>query len=359
MSDKPETLGCPVCAKGSGVVGVFSEVGLRHHCAKCDALLELHYEETLDGEGSWNLTEVLNDDKKPADISIQDVNIPDIVDPRTVYLAIPCADGRLMSEVAGSIAQTAGLWGGISMPAECSHVSLVRNLIAAQFLASPFEWLVCVDNDIRFSREDLLLLLQPRGPSPHSHEMLATPTPTRIDTGTASGTRTMADVLVCAEYPYKNDNLEPVKNGMGFVRIHRSVFRTLEQLKQDGGTVNVPGEVLDRLAESFLDTNTPTDEHWEWMRGYFAGMRMRSEDTRGAGRLWTCSWQGRQFYDFFPSGPLLSQFLPHQQWKGEDHGFFTLCMLAGIVSRIETRTRLVHIGRKAYVYPGPDFGAGQ
>lgn len=279
-----------------------------------------------------------------------DPRIPDIIHPRGVYLAIPCGDGRIMSEVTGSIVQTAGLWSAISMPSECSHVSLVRNLIAAQFLATACEWLVCVDNDIRFSREDYLLLLQPRDTEACYDS--AFPEPTRVATATASGTRTMADALVVAEYSYKNDTLEPVKNGMGFVRIHRSVFRTLEALKHDHGTVNVPGELYDRL----MNWNYGWESDWQEI---ITQIKERSEDTRGAGRLFTCSFQGRQFYDYFPSGPLLSQFVPNQQWKGEDHGFFTLCMLAGIVQRVETRTRLVHIGRKGYEYRGPDSGGGQ
>lgn len=289
---------------------------------------------------------------------------PDIIDPRSVYLAIPCGDGRLMCETAGSLAQCAGLYGALSMPAECSHVSLVRNLIAAQFLQSAFEWLVCVDSDIRFSPEDYRLLLQPHDPDakyfpretePHSIIVDAQPKPTRVGTTTASGTRTMADVLVCAEYPYKNDGLEPVKLGMGFVRIHRSVFRTLEALKQDHGTVNVPGELWDDLVTLTKTGGAP----YEAIINLVHTIGKRSEDTRGMARLWQTSWQGRQFTDFFPSGPLISQFVPTATWKGEDHGFFTLCMLAGITARIETRTRLVHIGRKAYEYAGPDQGAGQ
>lgn len=287
---------------------------------------------------------------------------PDLIDPRGVYLAIPCGDGRLMAELAGSLIQCQGLYGAVSMPSECSHISLVRNLIAAQFLATPFEWLVCVDNDIRFTRDDYGLLLQPRDPAatyfsrgPLNLTLAsdAQPEPTRIDTGSASGTRTMADVLVVAEYPYKNDTLEPVKLGMGFVRIHRSVFRTLETLKNDRGTVNVPGELWDSLMDSY--TTRDLGDICEDVRAMIDTV----EDTRGAQRLWQTSWQGRQFWDYFPSGPLLSQFVPTATWKGEDHGFFTLCMLAGIIPRIETRTRLVHIGRKAYQYAGPDGSAGQ
>ncbi len=302
---------------------------------------------------------------------------PDLINPTSVYLAIPCADGRLMSETAGSIAQCMGLFGALSMPSECSHVSLVRNLIAAQFLATPFEWLVCVDNDIRFTREDYELLLQPRDPDtkyfpPQSkaHSMIiaadAQPEPTRIDTATASGTRTRADALVVAEYPYKNDLLEPVKLGMGFVRIHRSVFRTLETLKNDRGTVNVPGANWDEIRnlcvaaeDADFDDIADVSRRLEEIASVVGQTVLSAEDTRGGSRLWQTSWQGRQFWDYFPSGPLVSQFVPTAQWKGEDHGFFTLCMLAGLVPRIETRTRLVHIGRKAYEYAGPDVGAGQ
>lgn len=280
-----------------------------------------------------------------------------VIDPRNVYLAIPCGDGRLMSETAGSVIQCMGLFGAISMPAECSHVSLVRNIIADQFLQSPFEWLICIDSDIRFRREDLLMLLQPKDPTAVYADSV-TPAPTRIDTAVVSGTRTMADVLVVAEYSYKNDLLEPVKRGMGFVRIHRSVFRTLEQLKHDHGTVNIPGELWDRLLDSqWLEAN---DHHLKPYGPYvLKDIQEKAEDTRGAPRLWTTRWRGRQFYDYFPSGPLLSQFIPTQEWMGEDHGFFTLSTLAGIIARNETRTRLVHIGRKAYEYQGPQTGAGQ
>jgi hypothetical protein len=57
-------------------------------------------------------------------------------------------------------------------------------------------------------------------------------------------------------------------------------------------------------------------------------------------------------YDFYPQGAMISALVPEVSYKGEDHGFFTLCMLAGIIPRIETRTRLIHIGRKAYPYFG-------
>lgn len=353
------TLRCPECKQPSGIEALFSNMGRPLSCRTCGVMLDLGYDETTDDEGSFSLERADLESSVSSSLhnhADPDPRTPDIIDPRGVYLAIPCGDGRLMSEVAGSVVQTMGLWSAISMPSECSHVSLVRNLIASQFLASSCEWLVCVDNDIRFSRQDYLLLLQPKDPDKKEDTLGAAPAPTRVATTTAAGTRTMADVLVVAEYAYKNDTLEPVKNGMGFVRIHRSVFRTLEALKHDHGTVNVPGELWDQLL-----ARTQPGSVWDPMEvnTLIQEIGSKAEDTRGANRLFTCSWQGRQFYDYFPSGPLLSQFVPNQQWMGEDHGFFTLCMLAGIVARSETRTRLVHIGRKGYEYAGPDSGAGQ
>lgn len=231
------------------------------------------------------------------------------IDPRTVMVAIPCHDGKVMAELCGMLVSSRDFFSAISLPAECSNVSLVRNMIADSFLRSPFEWLVCIDSDIVPRREDFEFLLQPTAAKDDLEEW--TPS-TRI--GQDESSPQGFDVLVCAEYPYKNDDLAPIKLGMGFVRIHRCVFQTLQELKHE-------------------DTGEP--------------------------RLWQCHHQGRLITDFFPTGPLLSQFVPTAEWKGEDHGFFTLCMLAGLVPRIETRTRLVHIGRKAYVYQGPDTGGGQ
>lgn len=323
-----------------------------------------------------------------------------MIDPRTVLVAIPCHDGRIMSETAGSLQQCVGLYAAVSMPAECSHVSLVRNLIAGQFLASPFEWLVCVDNDIAFSRRDLELLLEPCDPSAeyledfeasdalpagvarfnHNLEAAARPPrPTRTTLGLSVDPKAgydvkmvgAVDLLVCAQYSYKNDNLEPVQFGMGFVRIHKSVFKMLEALKHDGGpTIEVQRHEFERLRErlrvlrgylalSDSERDTYPNPPPVLKPEEFTGLFDSAEDKAGTARLWQTSHKGRLYTDFFPSGPILSQFVPTAEWKGEDHGFFTLCMLAGIIPRVETRTRLIHLGRKGYPYLGPDGGGGQ
>jgi hypothetical protein len=155
--------------------------------------------------------------------------------------------------------------------------------------------------------------------------------------------------LVCAEYAYKREEFEPVQFGGGFYRAHKSVFNLLANLKHpDSGRV----EVDTALLQQFLEEDS---------RSYEVKQQLIASITSQAGtpRVWQASHHGRLFYDFFPSGAMLSAGLPHGDWKGEDHGFWTLCSLAGLIPRIERRTRLVHIGRKGYPYLGPDEGGGQ
>lgn len=296
-----------------------------------------------------------------------------MLDPRTILVAIPCYDGKLMAETAGVLLSCQGLFAALHTPSECSHISLVRNLIAGQFLASQFEWLVCIDSDIAFTRRDLELLLEPCDLNQDYVEPTAQvteadagrpPRPTRGVIAQSTDLRTpdvksaaAADMLVCAEYSYKNDQGEPVRLGMGFVRIHRSVFQVLEELKHEAGsTVEVRRDLFERLKTDVLDEDLYTESI---SRDDLQELFRTATDRCGESRLWQCSHQGRRYTDFYPSGPILSQFVPTAQWQGEDHGFFTLCMLAGIIPRIETRTRLIHIGRKGYPYLGPDQGGGQ
>jgi hypothetical protein len=239
-----------------------------------------------------------------------------MIDPRTLHIAMPCGDGRLMSETCGSIVGVTGKFAALSMPAEVSNVSLVRNQIASNFMASKFEWMVCIDSDIAFSTEDWRYLTEPIDqPSVDVNH----PEPSRCLTAQVVGRgpqgfiteNAPADILVVAEYPFKDGSGNPIKFGMGFVRIHRSVFERLQKLTNHDGTA----------------------------------------------RLWSMLHKGIELYDYFPSGPLIHQLIPTADWNGEDAGFFTLCMLAGIIPRIETRTRLTHIGRIGYHYNPGEGGA--
>lgn len=236
-----------------------------------------------------------------------------IIDPRTVVVMIPCYSGKIPAKTTGSLIQCGPQgFAAISIKEGVSHVALARNIIAESFLRSDFEWLVSLDDDIVFTPKDFSLLMEPspevdavaQGSVPPT-KIMCTQFETDFD---KVGLRldSPADALVCAEYSYKDDSLSPVRLGLGFTRIHRSVFEKIQNLKREDGESRA----------------------WQFIHG------------------------GKMLTDFYPSGPFVSQMVPGGEWKGEDHGFFTLCALAGIIPRIETRTRLFHVGTKEYPYIG-------
>jgi hypothetical protein len=284
-----------------------------------------------------------------------------MIDPKTVLLGIPSHTGNNPCELTGILVNYGHRYfGGMTMPTECSHPSLVRNIIADTFLRSSFAWLVGIDADIVPSEDDFEYLLQtitreiyPEDADIQDGLMPTTqsPRPTRVECVGDSGAKTMADVLVNCEYAYKREPFEPVQFGLGFHRVHRSVFSILQQLKfPDDGRVEVDRELL----ESILAEN-----HAESRAEAIAKLRKSMTSQAGAARLWQMTHRGRVIHDYYPDGAMLSRLLPVGEWKGEDHGFWTLCMLAGLIPRIETRTRLIHIGRKGYFYEGPDIGGAQ
>jgi hypothetical protein len=303
-----------------------------------------------------------------------------MIDPKTVLVGIPCHDGRMMTELAGMLIQNRDLFGGYTMPTECSHPSIARNTIADTFERSPFEWLLAIDSDIVPQRPDLLLMLEeidsteeyidPEEPEHSVDRVLApnrSPRPTRIDvplqyhdsqTGKfVSSKRGFADALVCSEYAYRWDPYRVVKLGGGFYRVHRSVFSVLKQLAhEDNGRVEVDAEALNQLIDVIPAQVDPQSDQGQCYVPLKVIQQLRRSRSSQAGtpRLWQCTFQGRTFYDYYPSGPLINLLVPIGEWKGEDHGFWTLCMLAGLIPRIETRTRVLHIGRKAYPYLGPE-----
>lgn len=235
-----------------------------------------------------------------------------MIDSKTIRVAIPAYDGKVVCELAGSLIASANRFAGVSLRSGVSLVPLVRNIIAHEFMSSNFEWLVCIDSDIAFTPQDFHFLLEPWN---QNHIARDEPQPSRVTcegwarplsdgSGRMARGKFEADAIVSAEYAYKNELLEPCRMGLGFTRIHRSVFETLQHLTHSDGTA----------------------------------------------RLWQFRHQGQMFFDYFPCGPFVAQLIPGAQWKGEDHGFFTLCAIAGIIPRIETRTRLVHIGVKGYPY---------
>jgi len=106
--------------------------------------------------------------------------------------------------------------------------------------------------------------------------------------------------IVIAEYARKIIGEAPVKFGLGFTRVHRCVFEKLRALTNDDGK-----EKLTRFYH-----------------------------------------KGQVMVDYFPNGAMLSG-----RWIGEDQGFFMWAAYTDAAVRLETRTKLKHVGRFEFCYP--------
>jgi hypothetical protein len=282
-----------------------------------------------------------------------------MIDPKTVLLALPCGNGQNMAELTGSLIRVSNRFGAVSIHSDCSLIAPVRNTIAEILLASPMEWLFSVDSDIAFSVQDFNFLMEPCAPNARGG-----PDPTKVsgiqlltsepnpDFGIQGTPHAQdrylkvpgeADAIVVCEYRQKTDDeIKNVNLGMGFVRIHRSVFEALIDLKHSmDDFVRLSKSEFDEACEQSHD-------------GILTFHKSDFRHEGGGPRVAQLMHNGKMLYDFYPQGAMISALVPEVSYKGEDHGFFTLCMLAGIIPRIETRTRLIHIGRKAFPYMGSD-----
>jgi hypothetical protein len=163
-----------------------------------------------------------------------------------------------------------------------SSVSTARDYVVHYFLTrTTCEWLVWIDSDISFTRQDWRFLMEQ-----HNNER-----------------------TVCAEYLKKNQDmrLEVANFGLGFARVHRSVYEDLDRLSREDGEP--------RLLR------------------YRAGVRSGDQQTI------------EEFVEYHPIGVL-----PDGSRRNEDHGFWLLVRLAGIPIRKETRTRLGHTGPFTWWY---------
>jgi hypothetical protein len=170
-----------------------------------------------------------------------------------------------------------------------SSVSTARDYVVHYFLTrTTCEWLVWIDDDIAFSRTDWAYLMEQQG----------------------------NEAAVCAEYMKKTQDLSPeVANfGLGFARVHRSVYEQLDDL------VN--------------------ENHAPRLMRYRAGVVRDGERTM------------EEFVEYHPIGVA-----PDQSRRNEDHGFWLMVRLAGIPIRKETRTRLGHTGSYTWWYDHERLGA--
>jgi hypothetical protein len=195
--------------------------------------------------------------------------------PQKIMLAMPCMDGRIWVEtMMGVMAVLAPAQGAIQpyWHVGDSNIAHCRNGIAHYFLTrTDFDTLFFLDSDIVFTAEDFAYLLEGK------------------------------EQVVIAPYARKIMGSPPTGFGMGFCRIHRSVFDTLNGLLDDEG-----GEALGRY--------------------YIEGQGVATH--------------------FFYTGASTDA-----RWFGEDTGFWHFCAMNNITTRFETRTKLGHIGFYKYGCP--------
>lgn len=191
-------------------------------------------------------------------------------------ICLPTGDCRVDIGCMAGLLATVPQWSGFFNLPGCSHVNLARIKLINGFLQSPFEWCVMIDSDIGFTAQDFEWLMQ-------LDTLYGTAPPgevkPKLDYFAANGV-----------YALKDESGEVVHQGLGFARVHRSVFEVLAK------------------------TLCMSSEH-----------------------------RGMRVVDFFPSGSL-----GMGNWMGEDAVFWLLCAEIGVRPRIEKRVRLQHAGRAVY-----------
>lgn len=232
-----------------------------------------------------------------------------MINPLSVLIAIPAYDGKVETGTCGGVMACAAehLFGNIVFLDGCAGVDLARNLIVHGFLQSSFEWLVFVDADILFTSKDFKLLM--------NYPIINGQPPDNFNDDATMGITSNVDkdaiacglepLISCAEYARKLDTAQPARFGLGFCKIHRSVFTKLSELNAVDGSANL---------DQFM-------------------------------------YQGKLVTNYFLSGCF------NHTWMGEDTGFFHLVRMAGITPRIEQRTKLIHVGKKQFPYHGPVIAA--
>lgn len=164
-----------------------------------------------------------------------------------------------------------------------SSISDARDYVVHYFLTrTTCDWLVWIDSDISFTLNDWAYLMEQQED----------------------------ELAVCAEYMKKTQDLsiQVAQFGLGFARVHRSVYEQLDALTHEDGEP--------RLRRYRSRVETP-------------GEPLRIEE----------------FVEYHPVGVA-----PDGSRKAEDHFFWLLVGLAQIRIRIETRTRLGHTGTFTWWY---------
>ncbi len=197
--------------------------------------------------------------------------------PDNIFFGVPLADRIIDINCAIAIfsainkyhGQSSFLWG-------ISEVSLARNILAHRFKKTDCEWIMMIDSDIVFTERDWLQLWESE------------------------------EKIVFAPYAKKIPGARPAEFGLGFCRVHRSVFDAIDNLVNDDGR-----EIVSQ---------------------------------------------------FYRDGEIHSHYFPvgvsgDSRWLGEDHAFFTLCAMTGIPYHREGNCSLKHVGPFEYGYPNQSNNA--
>ena len=161
-----------------------------------------------------------------------------------------------------------------------SSVSSARDYVVHYFLTrTNCEWLVWIDDDITFSRQDWAFLMEQQG----------------------------EELAVCAEYLKKTQDLSlQVANfGLGFSRVHRNVYEQLDLLRNDDTSPRLmryrAGVELNnqRSMEEFveyhpigihLDGSRRNEDHGFWLLVRLAGIPIRKETRTRLGHTGAFTW---------------------------------------------------------------------
>ena len=189
-----------------------------------------------------------------------------------VIVVIPAYDSRIEVACVAGLMQCMPYFERPLFWCGMSNIALARNELAHLFVEkfTNYEWLMMIDSDTGFGVDDWRLLWEGD------------------------------EEIVLSEYARKTLGDKPVQFGLGFTRVHRSVFERIRELKTDDGQ--------DKVARFYH--------------------------------------KGQMMIDYFPNGALESG-----RWIGEDQGFFMWAASVNASVRIETRTKLKHVGRFEYCYP--------
>jgi hypothetical protein len=146
-----------------------------------------------------------------------------------VLIATPLHDGRADRDFINGLLQCHGLYYAWACVEGQANISLARDMIAGQFLASDCTTLVMIDGDIGFGRHDLEALLR----SPHS--VTSGMYPRKRDQGG------WVFVPLDGGADQEATNSQPFRvrhAGAGFLRVERRVFT---DLIKSGNLATYPG----------------------------------------------------------------------------------------------------------------------